>query len=111
MYQRLGIARALIKQPSILLLDEPTRSLDPAATTQFWKLVADLPAQGVTVILATHSFQEAIAVGNSVAVLYRGKVAGYRTLAGTNSEELRRFYFQTTGDVDEAARFLAGSPS
>src|SRR6476660_8902880 len=75
MYQRLGIARALIKQPSILLLDEPTRSLDPAAANHFWNLVRELPEQGCTVMLATHSFAEAAAVGDSVAVLYKGALA------------------------------------
>src|SRR5712692_585303 len=68
MYQRLGIARALIKQPSVLLLDEPTRSLDPASATHFWSLVRGLPDQGSTVLLATHSFHEAVAVGDFVAV-------------------------------------------
>jgi ABC-2 type transport system ATP-binding protein len=108
MYQRLGIARALIKQPSVILLDEPTRSLDPASAAHFWHLVRDLPAQGSTVILATHSFNEAAAVGDFVAVLQRGSLAGYRTI-GSNIEDLRSFYFQTTGEYDEAPEFAARS--
>src|SRR6266852_363956 len=76
MYQRLGMARALIKKPSVILLDEPTRSLDPGSAVHFWETVRDLPDLGSTVILATHSFAEAAAVGDSVAVLYQGELAG-----------------------------------
>ena len=46
MYQKLGIARAMLKQPSVLLLDEPTRSLDPASASRFWGLVRQLAGQG-----------------------------------------------------------------
>ncbi|PYX91291.1 MAG: hypothetical protein DMG71_20535, partial [Acidobacteria bacterium] len=76
MYQRLGIARALIKEPSILLLDEPTRSLDPVSATHFWHLVRGLSERAATVMLATHSFTEAVAVGHFVAVLYQGSLVG-----------------------------------
>ena len=103
MYQRLGIARALIKEPSIILLDEPTRSLDPASAGHFWNLVRELPVHGATVLLATHTFSEAVAVGDNVAVLLGGQLAGYKKVAGTNVEELRAFYFQKTGEVDESA--------
>ena len=105
MYQRLGIARALIKQPSVLLLDEPTRSLDPAAANHFWNLVRELPEQGCTVMLATHSFAEAAAVGDSVAVLYKGALVASRALSG-NVEELRAFYFQATGEMDETMELV-----
>lgn len=104
MYQRLGIARALIKEPSVILLDEPTRSLDPASATYFWNLVRDLPSHGAAVILATHTFSEAVAVGDNVAVLHAGELAGYKKLAGTNVEELRAFYFEKTGEVDEVVQ-------
>ena len=109
MYQRLGIARALIKQPSVILLDEPTRSLDPASKAHFWTLVGGLREQSATIILATHSFSEAAAVGDYVAVLHKGEMAGYKKLAGTSVEDLREFYFQTTGEVDETAGVLARS--
>jgi ABC-2 type transport system ATP-binding protein len=107
MYQRLGIARALIKQPSVILLDEPTRSLDPASAARFWNLVRGLPDQGATVILATHSFNEAVTVGDFVAVLHHNRLAGYRRIAAASVEEVRAFYFQTTGEVDESAHLVA----
>jgi ABC-2 type transport system ATP-binding protein len=106
MYQRLGMARALIKKPSVILLDEPTRSLDPASVAHFWNLVRELPAEGSTVILATHSFNEAAAVGDSVAVLHQGRLAAYRTVGGSHVESLRSFYFQTTGELDESAELM-----
>ena len=109
MYQRLGIARALIKEPTVILLDEPTRSLDPASAAHFWTLISNLKEQGATILLATHSFNEAAAVGDQVAVLHQGKVAGTKRLDGENFEELRQFYFDTTGEVDEQAQFLARS--
>ena len=109
MYQRLGIARALIKAPSVILLDEPTRSLDPAASGHFWNLVRALPATGSTVILATHSLSEAVAVGDFAAVLHRGCLAGYRKIGDVDVEELRAFYFQTTGELDEAAPLVLRS--
>ena len=103
MYQKLAIARALLKQPSVLLLDEPTRSLDPASASRFWDLGRELADQGTTVMLATHSFNEAVAVGDSVAVLYRGHLVGKRTVGTTSVEKLRAFYFQATGELDDAA--------
>ena len=103
MYQRLAIARSLVKHPSVILLDEPTRSLDPASSLHFRNLVRELPTRGSTVILATHSFNEAIAVGDFVAVLHRGRLAGYRRIGDVDVEELRSFYFQTTGELDEGS--------
>jgi ABC-2 type transport system ATP-binding protein len=105
MCQRLGIARTLIKRPSVILLDEPTRSLDPAAATQVWSLIRELPAYGASVLIATHSFDEASAVGDQVAVLHGGRLRGYRKIAGSGPVELRSFYFHAIGQVDEAAEF------
>jgi ABC-2 type transport system ATP-binding protein len=106
MYQRLGLARALLKKPSILLLDEPTRSVDPGSAAKFWKLVRDLPARGTTVILATHNFQEAAAVADRVVVLHAGEIVGRRDLPSPDVAALRSFYFSVTGEVDEVAPSL-----
>jgi ABC-2 type transport system ATP-binding protein len=100
MHQRLGIARALVKQPSVLLLDEPTRSLDPAAAQSLWTLVRQLSQSGMTIIIATHNFGEAIAVADRVAILQLGELLAMRHVAGLSVEQLRRFYLQTTGEPE-----------
>ena len=107
MYQRLGIARALLKRPSLILLDEPTRSMDPASTAQFWQLVGDLPDRGVTVVLATHNFNEALALGDAVAILRQGVLVGWRRVAGTAPNELRDFYFEKTGEMSQTLDLVA----
>jgi ABC-2 type transport system ATP-binding protein len=96
MYQRLAIARALVKQPKILLLDEPTRSLDPAGAQEFWRLLRSLRGE-VTMLLATHSFAEAVAVADRVAILRQGKLQAWRAVPST-AEQLRQFYFGDTTD-------------
>jgi ABC-2 type transport system ATP-binding protein len=101
MYQRLGIARALLKQPSVLLLDEPTRSLDPNAAPQFWALVRDLANRGCTVLMATHNFDEAFAVADIIAVLRSGELAELWDVEAVRGvEDLRARYFRTTGEYD-----------
>src|SRR5215467_10764994 len=80
MYQRLGIARALLKRPSVLLLDEPTRSLDPASTAHLWTAVRELAGQGVSVLLACHNFAEAAAVGDRLLLLQKGELLAERSI-------------------------------
>ncbi len=102
MYQRLGIARALVKRPSVLLLDEPTRSLDAATTAHFWATIRGLARQETTVLLATHNFAEAAAVGDRLLVLHRGEVLANRDVGDDeNADALRSFYFRMTGEIDE----------
>ena len=75
MKQRLAIARALLHQPRILFLDEPSRSLDPVATQRLHALVRQLVAeQGVTVFLITHDLAEAETLCQRVAVMHQGEV-------------------------------------
>jgi ABC-2 type transport system ATP-binding protein len=107
MFQRLGIARALVKKPSILILDEPTRSIDPAAALQGWNFLRNTAALGTTVLLATHNFDEAVAVGDSVALLRRGVLVNCHRLGrGTTVEELRSSYFREVESISEAADLL-----
>jgi ABC-2 type transport system ATP-binding protein len=102
MYQRLGIARALVKRPSVLLLDEPTRSLDAGTTAHFWTTIRALAKQQTTVLIATHNFAEAAAVADRVLLLHRGELLADRSVAdGESAEALRAFYFRMTGEIDE----------
>ncbi len=108
MYQRLGVARALLKNPEVLLLDEPTRSLDPGSALQFWDFVRELPVTRTTVILATHNFQEAATVGDHVAILQRGALVAERpSVPGSSLDVMRAFYFQSVGEPEHVAAFSA----
>ena len=71
--QRLCIARALAVRPEVILLDEPTSSLDPGSTSRVEELMVDLK-RSYTVILVTHDMLQAARVGNQVAFLYRGEL-------------------------------------
>jgi ABC-2 type transport system ATP-binding protein len=100
MYQRLGIARALIKRPSVLLLDEPTRSLDPAAASHLWRLIRQLAGNGITILLATHNFSEAVAVAGRIAILQKGDLLAVERARGFSVERLRDYYLELTGEQD-----------
>lgn len=96
MYQRLGIARALVKKPSVLLLDEPSRSLDASAANQLWNLIRDLSSAGITIVLATHNFTEAIAVADRIGILRQGEPLGVCHNVGLSEQQLKSLYLQIT---------------
>ena len=73
--QRLAIARALVGDPQVLLLDEPSASLDPASTQAIEDLINDAHGAGVTIILVTHDAGQARRMGDDVIFLHRGRVA------------------------------------
>jgi len=89
MKQRLLLARALLSRPSILLLDEPTRSLDPLAARDFRRLIrADIvEGRGITALLATHSTEEAAELCDRIGILHRGRLVS----EGSTEELAARF--------------------
>lgn len=97
MHQRLAIARALLKRPAVLLLDEPSRSLDAAASVQLWNLIHELSRSEIAVLLATHNFAEAAEVCDHVAILQKGSLLEVPRIHNQNERELRDFYLQATG--------------
>ena len=74
MKRRLILARALINDPSILILDEPTIGLDPQARRLLWNQIRNLQKHGVTIILSTHYMEEAAQLCDRILLLDRGKI-------------------------------------
>jgi ABC-2 type transport system ATP-binding protein len=79
--QRLALGCAILHQPSILFLDEPTGGVDPLSRRQFWRLIDVLSQEGVTVLVTTHYLDEAERC-NRVALIHAGRMAAL----GTTSE-------------------------
>ncbi len=72
--QRLSIALALVNDPKVVFLDEPTTGLDPGARRELWQMIRDIRADGTTVVLTTHYMEEAEVLCDRVAVMDRGRV-------------------------------------
>ena len=72
--QRFSIAAALVNQPKVLFLDEPTTGLDPQARRNLWELIAGIKKQGITVVLTTHYMDEAELLCDRLAIMDNGKI-------------------------------------
>ena len=79
--QRLMIARALIHEPDVLFLDEPTVGLDPQARLDLWAILRDLHSQGRTIVMTTHYMEEADRLCDRIAIVDRGKLLALDTPA------------------------------
>jgi lipooligosaccharide transport system ATP-binding protein len=74
MRRRLLLARGLVHEPRLVLLDEPTVGLDPQIRTELWSLIGTLKARGTTILMSTHYIEEAERLSDEVAVMAKGKV-------------------------------------
>jgi ABC-2 type transport system ATP-binding protein len=77
--RRLDVALAIIGDPDLLFLDEPTTGFDPSARRQFWHLIKGLNADGTTILLTTHYLEEAEALAKRIAVIAAGKIVAEGT--------------------------------
>jgi ABC-2 type transport system ATP-binding protein len=77
--QRLSVASALVNDPEVVFLDEPTTGLDPQARHSFWDLIRDMRCQGKTVIVTTHYMEEAEALCDRVAIMDQGCIMALDT--------------------------------
>jgi ABC-2 type transport system ATP-binding protein len=82
MRQRLGVADVLLKQPQLIIMDEPTQGLDPAAAREFLEIVHRLKAEGITLLLCSHLLHQVQAVCDRVGLFYQGRMV----LEGTVTE-------------------------
>ncbi len=86
--QRLAVALALVNDPELVFLDEPTTGLDPAARRALWELVLDLKRQGRTILLTTHYLEEAEILCDRLAIMDHGRILE----AGTTTELVNRHF-------------------
>lgn len=84
--QRLLLAIALVNDPEVLFLDEPTTGLDPQARRNFWELVERIKARGKTVILTTHYMEEAYRLCDEIAIVDHGRLIAQGSPAGLLAE-------------------------
>ena len=96
--QRLALARALAKDPEILFLDEPTASLDPAATKALEDIIRNVAARGIKVVMSTHDLGEARRLGDEIILMHRGRPVETATA---------RDFFDCPR-TEQARRFVAG---
>lgn len=96
--QRLALARALARDPAVLLLDEPTASLDPAATKAIEDIVLSVTQRGVKVVMSTHDLGQARRLGGDVILMHRGRVVEHGQAAD----------LFVRPKTEQAQRFIAG---
>ena len=96
--QRLALARALARDPAVLFLDEPSASLDPAATKSIEDLIRAIAARGVKVVMATHDLGQARRLAGEIVLLHRGRLI----------EQAPAAAFFTAPRTQEAKTFIAG---
>ena len=105
--QRLAMACALVGDPELLFLDEPTTGLDPQARRHLWDLVDELKSAGRTIILTTHYMDEAERLCDRVAIMDHGKIIALGTpqqlIASIGGEHIVEFAINVEGTVDAAA--------
>ena len=95
--QRVALAAALVGDPEVLFLDEPTAGLDPHARLEVWRLIREEADRGAAVVVTTHSFEEAGRLADAVVIMAAGRVVASGTLAAVRGERtLEDVYFDLT---------------
>ena len=90
MRRRLLLARGLVHEPRLILLDEPTVGLDPQIRTELWTLIGDLKSRGTTILMSTHYIEEAERLADEVAVMHQGRIISRGRPADLISEHAGR---------------------
>lgn len=99
MKQRLGIALALLAQPKLLILDEPTNGLDPIGIQELRELIRSFPAKGLTVILSSHILSEVELIADHIGILSNGRL-GYEGEIHKDVD-LERIFMDVVGSTRE----------
>ena len=97
--KRFSIARSLLHDPSVLLMDEPDSGLDQEALSLLDALITDRSSARRTVIMATHNLDRAISLGDRVAILSNGRVVYHESASDVDERSAREAYSRHTGDA------------
>ena len=111
MKQRLGVAELLIKRPRLVILDEPTQGLDPAAAMEFLDIIRGLKQDGISVLLASHLLHQVQAVCDRVGLFHKGRMVLQGTVPELAQKVLGGGYrvrVEARGNADAIARALRG---
>ena len=106
MKRRLMICRALLTDPEVILLDEPTAGMDAIARRQTWGMLRELHKRNITILLTTHYMEEAEALCDRVALIDGGKLSDIDTPARL-IEKLGKFAVDTLSDGEIVSRYFA----
>ena len=98
MKRRLQIARALLHQPNVLFLDEPTVGLDPQTRRRLWEIILDLNQQGMTILLTTHYMEEVEYLCDRIGIMDAGKLIEIGTLQELRQKHGEGLVMQQKGD-------------
>lgn len=98
MQQRLSIARAMIHQPSLLLLDEPYTGLDQQAAEMLRHLLQAITTESCTVVMTTHNLQRALELCHTVAILTRGRIVHEAENTSLTLDDFRQAYWHYVGN-------------
>jgi ABC-2 type transport system ATP-binding protein len=110
MRQRLGVAASLLRDPRLLVLDEPANGLDPAGIRDMRALVKRLAASGLTVLLSSHHMEEVEEICDNVTIMNRGSVAYHGTIAALRAMAPDPGHLLSTGDDARALTIAAQHP-
>jgi ABC-type multidrug transport system ATPase subunit len=109
MKQRLAIAATLLKQPDLLIFDEPTNGLDPAGIREIRETMRSLGAQGRTVLVSSHILAEVEQVADTVSIIGHGRLLASGTVADVLGGATRNTVKVAVADREAAARVLAAA--
>ncbi|NNG41212.1 ABC transporter ATP-binding protein [Flexivirga sp. ID2601S] len=109
MRQRLGLAAALLTEPRLLVLDEPSNGLDPAGTRQVHRVLTRLADTGVAIVMSSHRMDELAALCDEVTILHTGRVVFSGPVGKLAAESGDLDYRVVTSRPDEAARIAAAT--
>ncbi len=110
MRQRLGVAASLLRNPSLLVLDEPANGLDPAGMRDMRSLIKRLAASGLTVLLSSHDMDEVEEICDNVTIMRRGNVAYHGTIAELRTHAPEQGHALRTDDDQRALRLALHNP-